>query len=352
VRILHVIQELEMGGAERVVVTLAAGAREAGHEVAVASAAGALRDELDGEQFELPLVRRRPWRVALAARALGRALRAWQPDLLHCHNAGMALVASLATRRGREAPGLVTFHGIADEDYGAAARSFRLAALPVVACGPGVETGLLERGLRPLTTIVNGISPAPPPADREALEAELGLPAGRPLLVSVGRLIPQKEQLTTIRAVGELPEATLLLVGEGPLRTDLERQVAEQGLDGRVIFTGVRRDARAVVGAADAFVLSSAGEGLPLAALEALSGGTPVVATAVRGTRELFTDGETALLTPAGDAAGLAAALARVLTDPALAARLAEGGRELAAGFTDTAMVERYLELYERLARS
>jgi glycosyltransferase involved in cell wall biosynthesis len=344
---LHVIQELETGGAERVVVTLAAGARDAGHEVAVAAAPGVLGDELGTELFDLPVVSRRPTRIPAGARALRRALRAWQPDLLHCHNPGMALVASIATLRGRAAPGLTTVHGVPDEDYRAAARVLRIAGFPVVACGPGVESGLAENGLEAETTIVNGISAPPPAAGRQELEREFGLSSGHRLVVAVGRLAAVKNQSLAIRAVALRPEASLILVGDGPLRPELDREARELGVERRVVLAGTRSDARAIVGAADAFVLTSRAEGLPLGALEALASGTPVVATAVRGVRELLADGETALLVPPGDVEALAAALERVLTDTQLAERLVKAGREVAARYTTKAMVGRYLELYE-----
>ena len=350
-RILHVIQELETGGAERVVLTLATGSRKEGHEVAIAAAPGGLGPEAGGEQFELPLIERRISRLPAAAWALRRALKAWRPDVLHCHNPGMALVAGLATARGRTHAGLVTVHGVPDEDYSAAARLLRATGLPVVACGPGVEQGLAERGLRTELTIVNGIGPAPPPAERGRLEAELGVTFAPRLVVAVGRLAPIKNHALAIDAVSQVPDATLLVVGEGPLRAQLERRLREAGLTERVVLTGVRRDARAVVGAADAFVLSSIAEGLPLAALEALAAGTPVVATAVRGVRELVKDGESALLVPPGDAGALAGAVQSVLGDPPLAARLRAGGQQVAAGYTEDAMVDRYLRLYARIAR-
>jgi glycosyltransferase involved in cell wall biosynthesis len=347
VRILHVIQELGYGGAERVVVSLAEGARRAGHEAAVASAGGALEQRLDAPTYRLPVLARRPWLLPAAVRSVRRAVRAFRPDVVHFHNPGMAAVGGLATLRGRRPPGLVTVHGVPEEDYPSASRVLRLAGLPVVACGPDVEHGL--RGVRS-TTIENAVPPAPPPADRGALAAELGFSADAPLVVTVGRLTEQKNQALAVRALASVPDAMLLILGEGPLRASIAAAAREAGVDGRVVLAGVRPDAREVVGTADAFVLSSTWEGLPLAVLEALAAGTPLVATAVRGVRDLVRDGESALLVPPGDQDALAAALRSVLGDPELAARLAEGGRAVAAAHGEEPMVASYLDLYTRLA--
>jgi glycosyltransferase involved in cell wall biosynthesis len=349
VRILHAVQELRTGGAERLVVALAEGARSAGHEVATASAPGVLAGEIRGTAFPVPLVRRHPWRLPAAAWALRRALGAWRPDLVHAHNPGMALAASMATAAGRSVPAFVSFHGAADEDYRAAAWTFRLAALPIVACGPGVATGLADHGVRARETIVNGISPPPPPADRQALEREWGLSAGSPLIVSAGRLVPQKNHLLALQALAHVPSAVLTVLGEGPLEGELRRASADLGLEDRVVFTGLRSDARAIIAAADAVVISSRGEGLPLVALESLAAGTPIVATTVRGLRELLVHEKTALLTPSEDERALAGALNCLLADPDLRDRLAQAGRTLAAEYTEQAMVDRYLDLYGRL---
>jgi glycosyltransferase involved in cell wall biosynthesis len=349
VRLLFVIQELRTGGAEQIVTALARGARRAGHDVAVASTPGPLADELGVPAFALPLLRRRPWLVPPAALRLRRALAAWPAGLVHCHNPGMAAVTSLATLRGRRPPALVSVHGVPDEDYRAAGRVLRLAGLPTVACGKGVEAALTEQGYPVLATIPNGIPPAPRPADRTALEAEWGLPPGRRLVVAAGRLVDAKNYPLAIRALEGVPSATLAVLGEGPLREALVLEAEQAGVADRVAFPGLRRDAREIIGAADAVAIPSRVEGLPLVALEALAAGTPIVATDVRGLRELLTDGETALLVPPDSVTRFASALRRVLEDDSLARQLSEAGLRVAAAHTEERMVDGFLALYDRL---
>lgn len=344
-RILHVIQELRPGGAERILVSAYRGARAAGHEVFVAAAPGPVAEELDTEPYPIPVVSRRLSKLPFAAAGIRHAVTETRPDVIHAHNPTMALATGLATFRGRRPPGLVSLHGGPERDWPAAARLVRLSGLAPVACGPGVEAALEQRGLPPLATVPNAVSPAPPPADR----AGLGLEPGTRLVLAVGRLVEQKNQALAIRAIAELPDATLAIAGDGPLREGLERLVRETGVGDRVRFLGLRRDARALMGAADVVVMPSHWEGLPLAALEALASGTPLVATDVRGLRELLTNDENALLVPE-DSHALAAALRRVLDEPELGARLAAAGKQVEGAGSDEQLIARFLELYERLA--
>ena len=348
-RILHVIQELGTGGAERILVSAYRGARAAGHEVFVVAAPGPLAAELDTTPFPLPLVRRRPWRIPPAALAARRAVRASKPDVIHAYNPTMALVAGLVTGRGRRPPGLVNLQGGPEEDWPAAVRLVWLSGLAPVACGPGVAAALEEHGCSPAATVPNAVGPAPPPADRVELERDWKLAPGSRLVLAVGRLVEQKHHALAIRALAEVPEATLVIAGEGPLRSELERVAVVAGVTERVVFAGLRPDARALMGAADVVVLPSRWEGLPLTALEALASGTPLVATKVRGLRELMVDGRDALLVPEEPDA-LAAAVRRVLDDLELAERLAESGRRVEGAGSDAELVSRFLELYERLA--
>ncbi len=351
-RILHVIQELDVGGAERIAVSLARGAHEAGHEVAVASRPGPLAREIPGPHFPLPLLERRPWRLPGAARSLDRAFRHWRPNLLHCHNPGMAAVASIATLRGRRLRALVSVHGVPEADWAAAARVLRLSGLPAVACGPGVSAALAEHGVEVHATTVNGISAAPNAVDPRTFASEFGLRSGQPVVLTVGRLVGAKNHALAIRALAGVREAALVVVGEGPERETLAGLAEDVRVADRVVLAGLRGDARSLMGGADAIVLTSRAEGLPLAALEALASGTPLVAVAVRGLRELLEDGKNAVLVPPDDPAALAEGLRRVLTERELAQRIGAGGRLLAQQYTEERMVSSFLDLYVRLAAS
>jgi glycosyltransferase involved in cell wall biosynthesis len=191
--------------------------------------------------------------------------------------------------------------------------------LAEIAAGWGVERTRIE-------VLTN---PAPAPVDVEPA----ALPDGT--FVFVGRLTEQKALPVALAALAEVPEAKLVLVGDGPERASLQRRVGELGLGDRVRFLGSlsRAEALQQLAGARAAVLSSAWENLPHAAVEALSVGTPVVSTAVGGVPEVVHEGENGLLVPAGDPRALAVALRRMLEDDALHDRLAAGARPSVASF-------------------
>lgn len=347
-RVLHVIQELSVGGAERVVVALAEGLAARGHQVAVvAGRSGA--NEVRTPDFEIPYIARRLTRVPDAVVGLRRVLRRFRPDVVHAHNPTMAVVAAAATRLGAHPPAVVTVHGIADGDLRRAAVMLRLAALPVIACGPGVAVSLEEQHVRVFGTVLNGVAPPPPPADRDCLMSELGLDPRLGLVVCVGRLAPVKNQQLAVRAMASVPDAALVVVGSGPLRDDLRVLARRLGLSERVVLAGERADVRALIGVADAAVLPSRSEGLPLVALETFAARRPLVATAVRGIRELVQDGVHAVLVPPDDVDALAGAVRRVLTDADLAHHLGSAASRLADEHTIERMISRYEAVYAGL---
>lgn len=349
-RILHVIQELHGGGAERVVAALVRGSVAAGAECAVAAAPQTLVADLPAQRWPLRMIERRPTRLAGATGDLRAAVRGFRPQVCHVHQPAVAAAATVATRRGRRPRGLVTVHGLPDEDYGRAARLLRWSGLSVVSCGPGVDEALRTHGLRPDALIPNGVAPGVEPLDRRDLAGRWGLPADATIVVCVGRLAPVKNQQLAVRAAALLPaDVRLVLVGAGPDEADLRGLADGLGVGERVVFAGEVAQAAAVAAAADVVVSASRSEGMPLALVEAMAAGRPVVATRVRGSRDLVDDGRTGLLVPPDDPAALAAAVQRLRADADLGRRLGTAAAAATAGFTEAAMVTAYLRLYEEL---
>jgi glycosyltransferase involved in cell wall biosynthesis len=180
-------------------------------------------------------------------------------------------------------------------------------------------------GLDParVTVLPNPAPPLPALPPREELRRQLGLDG--PTLAFAGRLTGQKAVGVALAAVAAVEGVSLVLLGDGPERSSLERRTAELRLDGRVRFLGggTRDDVLRLFRAVDASVLPSAWENSPHTVVEALAVGTPVIATAVGGVAEVVRDGENGLLVPPGDVAALAAAIDRLVHENGLRDRLA-----------------------------
>ena len=211
---------------------------------------------------------------------------------------------------------------------------------------------------RPIQIVPNGADTRIFVARSQAdARAHLGLPDDGPIVSFVGKLVPRKGVDTLIEAMGILgrrPEGAPLLVaaGVGELREGLEARARELGVGDRVRFAGKvpHDDVGWWMSAGDVFVLPSLSEGLPTVVCEAMNCGRPVVATAVDGTPEIVRDGETGILIPTGDAPALAAALARVLDDPEVAARMSAAALRIGrAEYTWAANARRMTGIYEEM---
>jgi glycosyltransferase involved in cell wall biosynthesis len=178
---------------------------------------------------------------------------------------------------------------------------------------------------------------------RDEVRAELGIDEGRPLVVVIARLHPQKGYDVLLDALARWgarePVPLVAVAGDGPLHDELAARISAERLP--VTLLGRRDDVTDLLDAADLCVLPSRWEGSPLTAQEALRAGTPLVATRTGGLPELLGDG--ALLVPVGDADALATAVHDVLTDPARARALVEAGSAQAARWPDEATAARRL---------
>jgi glycosyltransferase involved in cell wall biosynthesis len=174
------------------------------------------------------------------------------------------------------------------------------------------------------------------------------------IILGAGRFSPEKGFGVLVEAAESIcrdnPHAGVVLFGEGPLRGELERRVAELGLRGRVVLPGFRTDLDSLIGGADIVVLPSYTEGLPNVALEASAAGVPVVATAVGGTPEAIADGVNGYLVPPGQPAMLAEKVTELLRNPDLCERFGAAGRErMHELFTFQAQANAYLQLLHTL---
>ena len=172
----------------------------------------------------------------------------------------------------------------------------------------------------------------------------------RQSVLCVARLHEQKGHHCLLEAAASVPEARFLLAGDGPERRRLEQRTESLGISDRVVFLGDRPDIPALLAACDVFVLPSLYEGLPLAVLEAMAAGKPVVATAVGGTSEVVVHGKTGLLIRPRDPSALAIALREILSDPKWARAMGAAGRERArAHFSATRMVADVTAIYDEI---
>ncbi len=315
-RVLHVISEMGAGGAETLVAGMVARGEEYGWVSAVAGGGGFQADALaaDGTPvFPVPLARRSKAGVLKAARATRGAIARFRPDVVLAHNVGASLVARLALVPGRRRPLVTVFHGVAADDYPAAARILRRTSGRVVAVSPATADMLTAAGLDRPVVIRNAVFPRPPVFGRPEVRASMGVPERTPVALCLARLEPQKRHDVLLDAWATVGgDAVLWLAGDGSLRAELERRA--QALGRRVEFLGTRTDVPDLLAAADVTVLTSDWEGLPLAVLESMAAGRPVVATDVGGIGAVLAGGG-GLVVPPGDPAATAAALNTVLFD-------------------------------------
>ncbi len=287
---------------------------------------------------------------------LRRLIEVGQPDVLHAHGlragALTAIALAFARRRsGVQAALVVTVHN-APPAGGLNSTIYRVLELivarnadSVLCVSPDLEHRMQAAGARRVGQAVvpaPAVSLLPPPTPAAAIpagdvSAETRAAAGalprRPVVLAVGRLAAQKGFGTLIEAAARWrdlrPEPVLVIVGEGPLETDLKAQAAALGLT--VEFAGLRTDVPDLLASAAVFVLPSWWEGQPLVLQEAMRAGVPIVATQVGGTPALVGE-DAAVLIPPGDPERLADAVRAVLTDPALGARLRAAAANRAQG--------------------
>jgi glycosyltransferase involved in cell wall biosynthesis len=364
VRVLELLVSTELGGGPAHVRDLIAGLAGPEFQLTVAGpAGGALIPDLiaAGADFE-PVAADRLSPGAL--RDTIRLVRARRIQVVHSHGKGAGLYGRIAARL-TGAASVHTFHGIHPSGYGGLylplERALSRRTFAVVHVSESQATLARALGLAPAgrtRVIVNGIDAASvraAAARAPMSRATLGLEPDALVLATIARFDPVKRLEVLLRAlpllVARVPEAQLLVVGDGPERDTLHALARTLALGDRVVFAGAIPEAARVLPLVDLYLTASRREGLPTALLEAMACGVPVLATEVPGHVDAVLPETTGRLVPLDDAPGLAAAAALLLRDPALRARMGQAGRErVERHFTRARMLAEIAALYREAA--
>ena len=356
-RVLLTITLGDLGGAQSYVADLLEGLHRDFDLFAAASRRGVVSDaaERAGVPYtELRWMRRDVgWRDVFALVELVRLMRRIEPEIVHASSSKAGFIARIAAVLGRVPVRLFTVHGWSFRPH---TGTLRMAWLG------------LERLARPLTTKMvfpaqstraEGIETGACTPEQAVLipysvrpQPERARPARQPpRIISVARLTPQKDVTSLVRALGLLPSGTFhaLLVGDGEDRPAIEAEIDAVGIRDSVELLGDRNDVPDLLASADVFVLATWWEALPIAILEAMAAGLPVVASDVDGVGEMVVDGETGILVPPGEPEPLAAALAHLIEDKGARDTIGEAARRrVIADFGPERFLRAHRELYNR----
>ena len=345
--VVHFTDASLFGGAEQMILTLITGLdRRRWHPILLHHGEPTLAELIDGSRrldMETVRIPRRG-----ARRAIKGFLRRARPAVFHAH-----LNWPLACSAGLVAAALARIPAVIATQQLLIPIQSRRRVLRHKLLSLGVDryiavshhmAGMLRKvclfGDRKVRVVHNGVSPAPfEQAIRAELRGELRGVDGRPIVLTLARLVPQKGIGYLIEAAARVPDALFAIAGDGPERSVLEEKAEACGVSDRVVFLGHRGDAPALLASCDLFVLPSLYEGLPVSVLEAMASGRPVIATGVGGTNEAVQAECTGLVVPPADPEALARAIRRLLGDRALAQRLgAEAQRRVRREFSNDVM--------------
>ena len=379
-RACQLITRLVLGGAQRIALETALHLRAHGWESELwcgpqSGPEGTLLEEADarGQRVRLipDLLRQvAPLSDLRAYARLRSALHAGRFDVVHTHSSKAGILGRLAAGAAGVPLRLHTIHGWAMTPdaspltrglYTLLERRAAHEAHALIAVSEAVRDAGLARGIGEARQyrVIHGGIPIPPPLDdarRRRARATLDLPDAATVIGTVGRLDDAKDPLGALAALAPLvqadPRVRIVFIGDGHLRGRLAAAIAAAGLAERVTLAGLRRDAVELTAAFDVFFLASRWEGFPLAVVEAMAMGLPVVAYDVAGVREAVREGETGYLAAPGAATLWAERLAQLCADRERRVAMGAAGRVRAGErFRLERMLDETLALYEQLAR-
>jgi glycosyltransferase involved in cell wall biosynthesis len=379
IRVALVIARLNVGGPATHVIELAAGLPRdqfevrliAGREGRGEAGMHYLAERMGVKPEILPELSPRIGPADLLAFLRLRAIfRTWKPDVVHTHTAKAGAVGRTAARCAGVPAVVHTFHGHVLRGYFSPPVEFFFRSLErmlarltdrIVTLSPALKADLVGMGIAPAEKI--DVVPLGMDLDpligclprREELRSDLGIRPDQPLIGIVGRLVPIKNHRLFLEAARSMVDsgnpAHFVVVGDGELRDSLQALAGEMGIAQRVHFSGWKKDMAPVYAGIDLLALTSDNEGTPVAVIEAMAAGVPVVATAVGGVPDVVRDGETGWLVPPGDAPALSRAWLEALRrEPRVEAIRTRARRDVLDRFGRERMISTMADLYRRLA--
>jgi len=364
--VCHVLHTLSVGGAEVLAKEFSQkGSSDFRFVFACLDEIGTMGQELLDSHHEVVSLQRKSGLDLGVAKRLAAYCKSQNVDVIHAHQYTPFFYASLSRYLGNKAPILFTAHGRTFPDFRRPKRVFANRFLiskkdRIVAVGKQVKNALMENEGIPETkieVIYNGIDVERfkvHSASRQLTREKLGLKQGEVIVIHVARLNPLKDHLTAIKTMDHLrdhPEIRLFIVGEGEEEQNIKHAIAERKLESTVSMLGLRKDIPELLNAADACLLTSRSEGIPLTLAEAMATELPCVATDVGGVPEMVTDNVTGFLCPAGDSKKLAARILDLANSEELRSSMGQAGRtRIVQHFNDRFMHEQYQQAYQGMA--
>lgn len=355
-RIMHVVQSMNCGGQEKMLISLAEHQRSMGHHssICVFEGPGELSDDVEGKQIPIHYLYKKPGVQLSLVFKLRQLLRKQRIDVLHAHNMGPAFYGTIAARLGGAPFILVTRHNKDAKHWNA--MLWQMTNI-VVAVSRDAKKALLQYNMinpKKVRVIYNGID-----VDKyrhgndssSSIRSQLQLSDKDIVICSVGRLCYQKDYFTLLDALkivlSKCPCVKLLIIGDGPLKNELHDYAQKLGIAESVKFLGLRNDIPALLKMCRLFVLSSVSEGMPIALLEAMACSLPCVVTGVGGNVEVVVDGISGYIVPPKNPELLSDRIIDILKDEQLAQRIGVAAyHRVKEQFTLQRMSEEYFQLY------
>lgn len=363
--IMYMLPELNIGGVETHISALADGMTSFGHRVIIVSNGGAMVPRLEKsgiEHITLPVHRKSPVTIRDMASRIKKLVRDRGVDVVHAHSRVPAWIAHFGLKR-MDTAFIITAHGQYAPHYGS---SVMAMGDRIICVSRGIMDHM-EQKLRAnpakMNVVYNGIDiesaekQLASARDPREVKKEIGFSEDAMVIGSIGRLTSTKGHSFFIEAFKKIknnrPDVKGIIVGDGPMRKELQDRIDELGLNGELVLTGVRTDIYSIFRAMDVYVVASIFEGFPMGCLEAMASRVPIVATTVGGIPEMIENERTALLVEPRDTDSLSAGVEKLLADERLRARMADAAYgDVVGKFSERKMLQEMLGIYYETMRT